>query len=120
MENHTNPEHSFRLVSETDFPYTPITEDTFERQGWEMIVEKEEGDNGELEEYYYWILPLPKDNPDSDSVCLVSSANDESKELGIMEGEYMIEVEGLHGLGLCTNEEELEILYRALTRNEIE
>jgi len=120
MEDYTDPTNSFRLVHETDFPYTPITEETFERQGWEMIVENEETEEGELDEYYYWILPLPKDNPDSEAVCLVSCANDEWKPLGIEEGEYMIEIEGLHGLGLCTNEEELEILYRALTRSEIE
>ena len=29
-----------------DWPLTPITEETFERQGWEMYVEKEEDENG--------------------------------------------------------------------------
>jgi len=120
MEDYTNSGNSFRLVSETNFPYTPITEETFERQGWEMIVENEESEDGDVDEYYYWILPLPKDNPDENAICLISSANDEYSSLGIKDGEYMIEIDGLYGLGLCTNEEELEILYRALTRTEIE
>ena len=40
----------------SDFPYTPITEETFERQGWEMMVEREGGDYDEGEEYYYFFL----------------------------------------------------------------
>ena len=72
------------------------------------------------EEYYYFVLPLPKDNPDEHAPVLMSSANDDYKTLGINEGEYYIEIDGTNGLGLCTNEEELEILYRALTRTEIE
>jgi len=104
-----------------DFPYTPITEETFERQGWEMIVENSVNEeNGELEEYYYFILPLPKDTPEQSAPVLMSSANDDWETLNINKGEYMVEVDGTNGLGLCTNEEELEILYRALTRREIE
>lgn len=98
-----------------DFPFTPITEETFERQNWEMVVEKEDG-----EEFYYFILPLPRDNPDENSLVLMSSANDDYETLNIKKGEYMVELDGTYGLGLCTNEEELEILYRALTRKEIE
>lgn len=107
-------------MMEYDFPYTPITEETFERQGWEMVVEKDEGPDGEVEEYYYFFLQLPKDNPDEYAPVLMSSANDDYKTLSIQEGEYMVEIDGTNGLGLCTNEEELEILYRALTRSEIE
>ena len=103
-----------------DFLSTPITEDTFERQKWEMIVDKEEDDDGEMEEFYYWILPLPKDNPDENALVLISSANDDYQNLNINKGEYMVEIDGFLGLGLCTNEEELEVLYRALTRTEIE
>lgn len=103
-----------------EFLYTPITEETFERQGWEMVVENEEGEEGEMEEFYYFFLPLPKDNPDEHATVLISSANDDYQTLGIKKGEYYIEVDGTHGLGLCTNEEELEILYRALTRTKIE
>lgn len=105
---------------EYEFPYTPITEETFERQGWEMVVENEEGEEGEMEEFYYFVLPLPKDNPDEQAPILMSSADDDYETLGIKKGEYYIELDGMNGLGLCTNEEELEILYRALTRNRIE
>lgn len=97
------------------FPFTPITEETFSRQGWELVVENDEG-----EEFYYFILPLPKDNPDEHALVLMSSANDDYETLNIKKGEYMVEIDGTYGLGLCTSEEELEILYRALTRKEIE
>jgi len=101
------------------WPLTPITEETFERQGWKMVVEKDEqGD--EVEEYYYWYLPLPKDNPDENVPVLISCANDDYSDLGIKKGEYFVEIEDMFGLGICTSEEELEILYRALTKQEIE
>ena len=104
------------MSNEIIFPLTPITEDTFERQGWEMIVDKDtDGD-----EYYYFVLPLPKDNPDENCPVLISSCNDDYEELGIVKGEYFVELEDLFGLGLCTSEEEIEILYRALTKQEIE
>jgi len=103
------------------WPLTPITEETFERQNWEMVIEKEEsGDYNESEEYYYWSLPLPKDNPDEKAPILVSSCNDDYTDLNIKKGEYVIEIENLFGLGICKSEEELEILYRALTKSEIE
>jgi hypothetical protein len=107
-------------MEEFNFIFTPITEETFERQKWEMIVDKEEDADGEMEEFYYWILPLPKDNPDENALVLISSANDDYQNVGLKKGEYMVEIDGFLGLGLCTNEEELQILYRALTRREIE
>lgn len=99
-----------------DFPYTPITEETFERQGWEKYDDVD--DTGDR--FYYFVLPLPKDNPDDNCPVLISSANDESKDYGLEDGEYTIEIDGLLGLGFSRNEEELEILYRALTKSEIE
>lgn len=104
-----------------EFPFVPITQKTFERQGWEQITETEEfGDGEDSETYSYWVLPLPKDNPDESCPFLISSADDEYKELGINEGEYFVEIADFFGLGICTNEEELEILYRALTKENIE
>lgn len=103
-----------------EFPLTPITDETFERQGWKMIVDNEEDSKGESEEFYYWVMYLPKDNPDPDAPCLISSCNDDYFDLSIKKGEYFVEIENLYGLGLCTSEEELEILYRALTKTEIE
>ena len=103
-----------------EFPFIPITEKTFERQGWEKITEVEEDDLGDSDTFSYWILPLPKDNPDDNCPFLISSADDEYKELGINKGEYFIEIADFFGLGVCTNEEELEILYRSLTNSDIE
>jgi len=99
-----------------DFPYTPITEETLERQGWIMLVDKEQ----DGDEFYYWVLPLPKDNPDENCPVLITSANDEYSDLGLEKGQYIVEIDGMVGLGGCTNEEELEVLYRALTRSELE
>ena len=104
-----------------EFPLTPITEETFERQDWEMNVEKEQGvDYDEPEEFYYFTLPLPKDNPDLKAPILISSCNDDYQDLRIKKGQYYVEIQDMNGLGLCTSEEELEILYRALTKTEIE
>jgi len=103
------------------WPLTPITDETFERQGWEMMVDKEEeGDYNESQEYYYWVLPLPKDNPDDKAPTLISSYNDDYTDLNIKKGEYFVEIQDMFGLGICTSEEELEILYRGLTKTEIE
>lgn len=105
-----------------EFPTTPITDATFERQGWEMIVEREEPDEEDEkgDEYYYWVLPLPKDNPDENCFELISSANDEAVEIGLEPGCYAVEIANMNGLGLCLCEEELEILYRSLTKSEID
>lgn len=102
-------------MSPIAFPESLITEETFERQGWEKIEEDEsEGPAG-----HYWILPLPKDNPSEDAPILISSMNDEWKDVGLPEGSYVIELEDFFGLGFCESEEQLEILYRALTGFEI-
>jgi hypothetical protein len=109
-----------------EFPETPITEKTFIKQGWLRVDETEEdedsdGEGEEVSEYsfYYFVLPLPKDNPDSECKMLISNCNDEYKEIGIPKGQYYIELENAHGLGFCQSEEEIEILYRALTGREI-
>ena len=104
-----------------EFPFIPITKETFERQGWEKHTEvDDEDDSHEPSKYTYYILPLPKDNPDENAPILISSANDEWEELGLKKGEYYIEVCDFFGLGACKTEEELEILYRALTKRELE
>jgi len=102
-----------------EFPFIQITEKTFERQGWEKVTEIDE-ESEEPETYTYYVLPLPKDNPDENCPVLISSADDEWKDLGIKKGEYFVEIADFFGLGLCTTEEELEILYRSLTKQEIE
>ena len=102
-----------------EFPLTPITEETFERQGWKMMVDSETDEDTKVE-FYYWILYLPKDNPDPNAPCLISSCNDDYLDLNIKKGEYFVEIENFYGLVICTSEEELEILYRALAKSEIE
>lgn len=104
-----------------EFPFLPITEKTFERQGWEKITENdEEDDDSEPITFYYWILHLPKDNPDENCPVLISTTNDSYQELGLKKGEYLVELENFYSLGQCSTEEELQILYRALTGSNIE
>ena len=126
---------------EFKLPTTPITEKTFIRQGWEKSyigdryiddegfeedAEEFEDDEEETDEdeAYYWTLPLPKSRrEDPYAVVLTSNATDELgvvRELGLQTGSYVVEIFDSDGLGLCTNEEELEVLYRALTGEEIE
>jgi hypothetical protein len=91
---------------------TPITETTFQTQGWEKHIEEED-------EYSYWTLPLPKDNPDGDTICLISSADIDAEDLGLAEGAFIVSIYDYNGLGVCNCEEEIEILYRALTGDDI-
>jgi hypothetical protein len=126
---------------EFKLPTTPITEKTFIRQGWEKSyigdryiddegfeedIEEFEDDDDEIEDddAYYWTLPLPKSRKeDPYAVVLTSNATDELsvvREFGLQEGSFVVEIFDSDGLGLCTNEEELEVLYRALTGEEIE
>ena len=101
-----------------EFPVIPITENTFERQGWEKYTDEDGADGSE---YYYYILPLPRDNPDENAPALASSTNDEYKDIPDMKkGEYYVEIDGLFGLGFCKYEEELESLYKNLTNLPIE
>jgi hypothetical protein len=90
----------------------------------EEIEEFEEDDDIEDEDAYYWTLPLPKDRKDDPyAVVLASNATDELsvvREFGLQEGSFIVEIFDSDGLGLCINEEELEVLYRALTGEEIE
>jgi hypothetical protein len=94
---------------------TPITDEMFERQGWEKVNEMEDG-----EEFYFYVLPLPKDNPDPAAHCLVSSANDEYEDVGLDEGQFIVELGDYWGLGYCTIQEEVEQLYKVLTKKDIE
>ena len=106
---------------EIEFPVTPITKKTFIRQGWEKCIEEEVDEEGEVTKFFYWVLPIPKDNPDDDCAQIISSANDEWEEYpNLKKGEYCVELLGFFGLGLCWTEEELEILYKSLTHLDIE
>ena len=56
-----------------EFPFIPITKKTFEKQGWEKVTESEGGTEEEPTTFSYYVLPLPKDNPDENSPVLISS-----------------------------------------------
>jgi hypothetical protein len=132
---------------EYKLPLTPITEETFIRQGWrkcdvnEPLFEEfgEESDddffdetNGdEIEEpsdaseaiAWYYTLAIPKDRNDPYCPRLVSNATDENgllKEMGLPEGTFFVELMDWDGLGYCQSEEDIEILYKALTGKDLE
>jgi hypothetical protein len=110
---------------EVKIPLTPITEETFERQGWEK-VDANDGfgdEENNSSEAYYFILRLPKDRDDEFAPVLVSNSTDEGllvKEIGLKPGQFFVEIGDMDGLGFCSSEEELDILYSALTGDDIE
>ena len=136
-------------TKEVKFPLTPITEETFIRQGWrkcdvnEPLFEElgegldnffDEMEDDEIEEpeepmekteaiAWYYTLAIPKDRNDPYCPRLVSNATDESgllKEMGLPEGTFFVELMDWDGLGYCQSEEEIEILYKALTGTNLE
>ncbi len=67
---------------------------------------------------WYYTLAIPKDRTDPYCPRLVSNATDESgllKEMGLPEGTFFVELMDWDGLGYCQSEEDIEILYKALT-----
>jgi hypothetical protein len=115
---------------EVKLPLTPITEKTFERQGWvkhnvgDIIIDESEDDSTESEgDIFYYTLSLPKERDDEYAPQLISNATDELgilKDIGLKPGQFFVEIANTDGLGLCTSEEELEILYKALVGEDIE
>lgn len=110
---------------EIRLPMTPITEDTFVRQGWKKVsVDDATDDDGiELDGHYYFTLPIPKDRDDEFCPMLVSNSTDEqllTKEIGLKPGQFFVEIMDMDGLGFCSSEEELDILYNALCGEDIE
>ena len=129
-------------TKEIKFPLTPITEETFIRQGWrkcdvneplfeEFGEDEDEMENEEMEEpiekpeaiAWYYTLAIPKDRTDPYCPRLVSNATDESgllKEMELPEGTFFVELMDWDGLGYCQSEEAIEILYKALTGTNLE
>jgi len=115
---------------------TPLTDETFKRQGWskhisndyngtpDFIENREDVEDGdELDKPYFWTVPIPKERTDKYAPRLVTNSSDDDMELrnmGLKPGQYFIEILDFDGLGFCTTEEELEILYRSLTGKYIE
>ena len=129
-------------TKEVKFPLTPITEETFIRQGWrkcdvneplfdEFGEDLDEMEDEEIEEpiekteaiAWYYTLAIPKDRTDPYCPRLVSNATDESgllKEMELPEGTFFVELMDWDGLGYCQSEEAIEILYKALTGTNLE
>ena len=129
-------------TKEVKFPLTPITEETFIRQGWrkcdvneplfdEFGEDLDEMEDEEIEEpiekpeaiAWYYTLSIPKDRTDPYCPRLVSNATDESgllKEMELPEGTFFVELMDWDGLGYCQSEEDIEILYKALTGKDLE
>ena len=129
-------------TKEVKFPLTPITEETFIRQGWrkcdvneplfeEFGEDEDEMEDEEIEEpiekpeaiAWYYTLALPRDRTDPYCPRLVSNATDESgllKEMELPEGTFFVELMDWDGLGYCQSEEAIEILYKALTGTNLE
>lgn len=115
---------------------TPLTDETFKRQGWskhitndyngvaDFVENREDVKEGdELDKPYFWTLPIPKGRNDKYAPRFVTNSSDDTTELvnmGLNPGQYFVEILDFDGLGFCTTEEELEILYRALTGKYIE
>ena len=129
-------------TKEVKFPLTPITEETFIRQGWRKCDVNEplfdefgedlaEMEDEEIEEpiekpeaiAWYYTLSIPKDRTDPYCPRLVSNATDENgllKEMELPEGTFFVELMDWDGLGYCQSEEDIEILYKALTGTNLE
>ena len=129
-------------TKEVKFPLTPITEETFIRQGWrkcdvneplfdEFGEDLDDMEDEEIEEpiekpeaiAWYYTLSIPKDRTDPYCPRLVSNATDENgllKEMELPEGTFFVELMDWDGLGYCQSEEAIEILYKALTGTNLE
>jgi hypothetical protein len=89
---------------------TPITEAKLEELGFEKVLEDDSSG------FYNYLLRLPKNSVDPNCMCLISSYNNEWKEIGLDEGEYIVELFDSGGLGFCTSVEEIDMLYYVLTK----
>ncbi len=102
---------------------TPITEETFKRQGWDRHDLSDMFGTDASGDHHFFTLPLPKERKDMYAPCLVSSSTDQLdllKEIGLKPNQFFVEIMEMDGLGFCTSEEELEVLYNILTGNYIE
>lgn len=112
-------------------PLTPLTDNTFIRQGWQKYKfdfgedshEKVESSENDDEVEYYYMTPVPKTTSDPYGMYLITTTTRDyeyAKELGLQPGTFAVTIMDTDGMGLCRSEEELEVLYRALCGEEIE
>lgn len=107
---------------------TPITEDTFKRQGWMQhnlsdLFEKDDSKTDSKTEHCFYTLPIPKSRKDIYAPNFISNSTDQIdllKEIGLKPNQFFIEIMNMDGLGFCASEEELEVLYQFLTGKHIE
>jgi hypothetical protein len=86
-----------------------------------MSGDDEDDDEDHYDDAYFWVLKLPRDSPldfREDCPILMSTVSDEVID-GLVDGEYMVQLFSPFELGVCRTEEEIEILYRALTGMDI-
>lgn len=87
----------------------------------ESFMDGESDDDDDDDNSYFWILKLPRDLPIDvidDCPTLISTVSDELID-GLNDGEYVVQLFSPFKLGMCINEEEIEILYQALTGTDI-
>jgi hypothetical protein len=89
------------------FPKTPITDSSFKK--WSAIKYEEENEE-DGSTYHYYIIPLPNDwdNDASSRPALLSTAS-----------EYKISVFDYGELPLLETEEDVELLYKIVTQQEL-
>ena len=81
-------------------------------------MEKRNDSDNEMEEEYQYTLNLPKQSRDPYGLQLISTTNVD-KIRGIEKGCYVVQLLDCNGLGQCTTEEEIEVLYKTLTKQSI-
>ena len=71
--------------------------------------------------YHYYIIPLPNqwDEDTSSRPALLSTSNDEYNIIGVNKGEYKISVFDYGELPLLETEEEVELLYYIVTKQQL-
>jgi hypothetical protein len=97
-------------LKKVEIELTPITDESLQKLGFEQVMEEDMGG------FYNYVLRLPKDSLDPNCMCLISSYNNEWKEIGLPEGEFIVELFDSGGLGFCTSVEEIDMLYYVLTK----
>lgn len=97
-------------------PQTPITDQSFKKWGLKKIK-----DTDRDIEYYYYIIPLPKeDYPNNDmKPFLITSANDEAREFGLEDGQFVVRLFEIGELPPLKTEQEVELLYYLLTKQNL-
>ncbi len=98
-------------------PQTPITEHSFKK--WNAI-KIDDIDINDME-YYYYIIPLPNDSIDdiSERPTIISTASDEWQNLEIEEGRFLVSLFDWEDLPFIETEEEVELLYKILTKQNL-